>query len=85
MLGDTVATVAAALHGGAHQRAHVHAVLGTGKGANGAERMRGAKANQNRVMWRRCRAAEGPPRWSSGGGAPACMVWPQGWAIAYRI
>jgi hypothetical protein len=80
-----VATVAVALHGGARQRARVRAVLGIGEGANRVERMRGAKISQNRAMWRRCRAAEGPPRWSSGDGAPACVVRPQGRATAYRI
>jgi hypothetical protein len=67
-------TVAAALHGGTRRRARVLAVLGIRKGANGAARMRGAKANQNRAMWRRCSAAEGSPRWSSSGAMPACTV-----------
>jgi hypothetical protein len=74
----------AGLHGGARRRAHVHADLGTGEGANGAKRVRGARASQNRAMRRRCRAAEASPRWSEGGGAPACMVRPQRWATAYR-
>jgi hypothetical protein len=76
-LGDAVATVEAGQHG-------VRAVLGTGKGANRAERVRGVKASQNSAMWRWCRVAEGSPWWSGGGGAPACVVWPQEWATAYR-
>jgi hypothetical protein len=83
-LGDTVATAEAGLHDGARRRARVRAILGIGKGANGAERVHGAKAGQNRAMWRWCTAAEGPPRWSGGGGVPACVVWLQGWATAYR-
>jgi hypothetical protein len=71
-LGGTIATVAAARHGGARQRARVRAVRGTGKGANGVARVRGAKASQNRVMWWQCGDAESSPRWSSGGGTPAC-------------
>jgi hypothetical protein len=80
-----VAMVAAALHGGGRWRPRVRAVLGTRKGANGVARVRGVKASQNRVMWRQCSAAGMLPRWSNGGGAPACMFWPQGWATAYWI
>jgi hypothetical protein len=73
-LGDAVAMVEAGLHGRARRHACVRAVLGTGKDANGAERVHGAKASQNKAMWWWCRAAEGPPRWRGGGGAPACVV-----------
>jgi hypothetical protein len=83
-LGDAVATAEAGLHGGARRRARVQADLGTGEGANGAKRMLGARASQNRAMRWRCRAAEGSPRWSYGGGALACVVRAQGWATAYR-
>jgi hypothetical protein len=76
VLGDAVVTAETGLCGGARRRARVRAVLGTGKGANGAERVRGARVGQNRAMWRRC---------SNGGGAPVCVVWPQGWTTAYRI
>jgi hypothetical protein len=84
MLGDTVATAEAGLCGGARRCARVRAVLGTGRGTNGAERVRGARVGQNRAMWRRCRAAEGTPRWSGGGRTPAHVVRPQEWATAYR-
>jgi hypothetical protein len=73
-LRDAVVMMVAARHGGARRRARVHAVLGTGKGANGAARVRGAKASQNRAMWWRCSAAESSPQWSSSGGTPVCGV-----------
>jgi hypothetical protein len=76
VLGDTVATAEAGLGGGVRRRARMHADLGTGEGANGAEHVHGAKASQNRATRRRCRAAEGLPRWSGGGGVPACVVRP---------
>jgi hypothetical protein len=50
-LGDTVAMAEAGLHGGARRRARERAVLGTGKGANGAEHVRGAKGATACVVW----------------------------------
>jgi hypothetical protein len=79
-----VATVVVALHGGAHQRARVRAVLDTGKGANEAEHVRGAKTNPKGRCGGGAELQRGPPRWSGGGGAPACMVRPQGLVTAYR-
>jgi hypothetical protein len=57
----------------------VRAILGTGKGTNGVESVRGAKTNQNRVLWRRCWAAEEPApverrRRSAGVRGPAARV-----------
>jgi hypothetical protein len=84
VLGDTVAMAEVGLGGSVCWRARVHADLGAGEGANEAERVRGAKASRNRATRLRCRAVEGPPRWSGGSGAPAYVVWPQGWVTAYR-
>jgi hypothetical protein len=78
VLGDTVATAEAGLGGGVRWRARVHADLGAGEGANRAER----KPKQgDKAMVQSCR---GPAPRSGGGGVPACVVWPQGWATAYR-
>ena len=71
------APVTAGLHGGAHRRVSVRAVLGWDPSAKVYVCVHGAIANPNKGRVGTCHAAETPPWWSRGvrgGGAPAHAV-----------